>query len=80
MEYTADIQRAVARNGTAPWIWFKTGIRSVARFMELRRAERQLGSLPNYLLRDMGISRSQVGSAIRYGRSHPNGSQLRRGQ
>lgn len=74
MEHTADIQQALVRNGTASWIWFKTGIRSVARFMELRRAERQLGSLPNYLLRDMGISRSQVGWAIRHGRSHPDGS------
>ena len=35
---------------------------------ELRRAERQLESLDDHMLKDFGIGRSEIGRAVRYGR------------
>jgi uncharacterized protein YjiS (DUF1127 family) len=42
--------------------------RSVCRMAVLYRDQRRLEALPDYMLRDIGISRSEIRSAIRLGR------------
>jgi len=43
----------------------------IGRRMEERRARRELHDLPDTMLADLGISRSEVASVVRYGRSDP---------
>jgi uncharacterized protein YjiS (DUF1127 family) len=46
----------------------ESAFRSAMRRMEIRRNRRQLRSLPDYLLRDLGIHRSEIDRVIQYGR------------
>ena len=46
-------------------------LRSASRWIARRRARRELLTMPDYMLADIGISRSEVESAVRYGRPDP---------
>lgn len=43
------------------------GYRSMARHISIRRARAHLSEMPDYILSDIGISRSEIGSVTRYG-------------
>lgn len=43
-------------------------IQAIGRRLEAVRDRRRLEALPDYLLRDIGIGRSEIGSAVRHGR------------
>ncbi len=51
--------------------------RRVGRALKARRDRRHLEALPDYLLGDIGISRSEIGSAVKFGRSRRTGPALR---
>lgn len=42
--------------------------RRVTRYLRIRRDRRLLQAMPDYLLADIGISRSEIDRATRYGR------------
>jgi uncharacterized protein YjiS (DUF1127 family) len=48
---------------------FVKAVRRFARWRRHRRAVRQLSDYPDALLKDMGITRSEIHGAVRYGRS-----------
>jgi uncharacterized protein YjiS (DUF1127 family) len=56
------------------WAWHtfftgtKTCLASITKRHRLRRAARELESLDDRLLKDIGVSRSAIGAAVRYGR------------
>ena len=43
-------------------------VADVSRWWEMRAAMRRLGTAPDAILRDIGIARSGIESAVRYGR------------
>jgi uncharacterized protein YjiS (DUF1127 family) len=51
------VTRAVARIATA-----------IADELRIRRDMRQLRAMDDYMLKDIGLTRADVGSAVRYGR------------
>jgi uncharacterized protein YjiS (DUF1127 family) len=60
----ADIARPRSRIG-ALWRIFVTAA-------EIRGTRRSLEALPDYLLKDMGIARSEIEMALRHGRHRSN--------
>lgn len=44
----------------------RRGLRALARIFRIRRDRAWLEDLPDYLLRDIGIDRSEISSVIRY--------------
>lgn len=52
--------------------------RLIGRQVALRRARRELLGMPDYMLADMGISRSEIASVVRYGAPDP--TRLARGR
>jgi uncharacterized protein YjiS (DUF1127 family) len=47
----------------------RAGGNFLARLVRIRRGRAELDELPDYLLRDIGIQRSEIRSVTRYGRS-----------
>lgn len=45
------------------------GYRSIARLVRIRRAQAHLSEMPDHILHDIGISRSEIGSVTRYGQA-----------
>ena len=60
----ADIARPRSRIGA---LW-----RILVTATEIRSTRRGLEALPDYLLKDMGISRSEIETALRHGRHRSN--------
>jgi uncharacterized protein YjiS (DUF1127 family) len=54
---------AAATGGSIRQAW-----QSLSRFLAHRRARRHLAELPDYLLKDIGIGRSEIEPAVRDGR------------
>jgi uncharacterized protein YjiS (DUF1127 family) len=50
------------------WAGLRTALAAGVRAWIARRDERQLLEMPDYLLKDIGIGRSQIPSAVRQGR------------
>ncbi len=46
---------------------FGDGYRAMARHIRIHRARAHLSEMPDYILHDIGISRSEIGSVTRYG-------------
>jgi uncharacterized protein YjiS (DUF1127 family) len=51
--------------------------RRIRRKLKVRADRKLLQAMPDYLLSDIGISRSQIDSATRYGRDYPLGPNYR---
>ena len=51
------------------WAGLQTTLAAGVRAWIARRDERQLKETPDYLLKDIGIGRSQISSAVRQGRA-----------
>jgi len=51
------------------WARLRTALVAGAQAWIARRAERHLMELPDYLLKDIGIARSEIRHAVRQGRS-----------
>jgi uncharacterized protein YjiS (DUF1127 family) len=47
----------------------RRGFASLARSYRIRQDRRALQSMPDHMLRDIGVSRSEIDSVLRYGRS-----------
>lgn len=54
----------------------RSGLRVLARMVRLRRDRVWLDELPDHLLRDIGIKRSEISSVTWYGRSQDDGAQI----
>ena len=52
-------------------------VRRIRRRMKIRADRRALQAMPDYLLADIGISRSQIDEATASGRVHPLGPSYR---
>jgi uncharacterized protein DUF1127 len=68
LEFTAD--RPIS------WRFFVTaldrfGLGAFSRIIRIWRDQAWLDELPDYLLRDIGISRSEISSATRFGKDGP---------
>jgi uncharacterized protein YjiS (DUF1127 family) len=57
-----------AASGRA-WAGLRTTLAAGARAWIARRDQRQLMEMPDYLLKDLGIGRSEIPSAVRQGRT-----------
>lgn len=53
------------------------GMRSVHRISRIRRGRAQLYEMPDYMLKDIGISRCEIQLATRYGVTDPTRRQRR---
>ena len=51
--------------------------RRIRRRMKIRADRRVLQDMPDYMLSDLGISRSEIGGAVQFGRDHPLGPNYR---
>jgi uncharacterized protein YjiS (DUF1127 family) len=52
-------------------------VRRIRRRLKVRADRKALHSMPDYLLTDIGISRSEIDSATEYGRGYPLGPSYR---
>src|SRR5688500_10523799 len=52
-------------------------VRRISRRLKVRADRRALQTMPDYLLADIGISRSEIDSATEYGRGYPLGPSYR---
>ena len=68
MEHTTSARADVTGNARHALSVVARMIRAIRRAVETARARRHLEALPDYMLRDMGIGRSEIGSAVRFGR------------
>ncbi len=68
MEHTTSARVAVASSASHPPSVVMRMIRAIGRAVETARARRHLEELPDYMLRDIGIGRSEIESAVRFGR------------
>jgi uncharacterized protein YjiS (DUF1127 family) len=51
------------------WAGLRTALAAGVQAWVARRDERQLLEMPDYLLKDIGIGRSQISGAVRHGRT-----------
>jgi uncharacterized protein YjiS (DUF1127 family) len=78
---TTEQQGSIGRR-LAALVW--NAMTLAAQSLARRRARRELLEMPDFLLKDMGISRSEVPSVVHYGLDDasrlPRGYQLRQGR
>jgi uncharacterized protein YjiS (DUF1127 family) len=60
--------RATIRVTTPARPWRAIEAPSVADELRVRRDMRQLRAMDDYMLKDIGLTRADIGSAVRYGR------------
>jgi uncharacterized protein YjiS (DUF1127 family) len=68
MEYTTSERVEAASNASHPLSVVTRLIQAIKKRIKTARARRHLEALPDYMLRDIGIGRSEIGSAVMYGR------------
>ena len=68
MENVTYAKAEVAGPARRPTSIIATIIQAISGMFEAARARRRLEALPDYMLRDIGIGRAEIGSAVRYGR------------
>ncbi|CAN7188934.1 hypothetical protein LJR234_000555 [Mesorhizobium amorphae] len=65
-EFIVD-QAATGRFFALAIAMYRRGLRALACIFRIRRDQAWLEDLPDYLLRDVGIDRSEISSVIRFG-------------
>jgi uncharacterized protein YjiS (DUF1127 family) len=68
MEHTTSARVDVASTARHPLSVVVRMIRAIRTAVETARARRHLEELPDHMLRDIGIGRSEIESAVRFGR------------
>jgi uncharacterized protein YjiS (DUF1127 family) len=68
MEHTTFARGDVATTARRPLSIVVKMVRAIRKAAESARARRHLQELPDHMLRDIGIGRSEIESAVRFGR------------
>jgi uncharacterized protein YjiS (DUF1127 family) len=68
MNYAPSARSVLGSNARSPLSIIARMIQAIRRHAEIARARRHLEALPDHMLRDIGIGRSEIGSAVSHGR------------